>query len=228
MRFGLCMLWAACAAILSLGSIAAGDTAAAGKPTIAVMPFDVLGDTSRVWLGKAFQEGLSGNFQQSGMQTSDTAPGADFVVTGSVQVVGDQMRVAGKISNAAGNQVIGRFRSDGPVRDLFDIEDAMASKAERLVKPSSARAGPAPAIQPVGGTLSTSVSRYFDGNIAATLAVPDEFQDEYNRVNYHPTQWYWGYGYPWYGGYGYGFAWGYFPWNVGRYGISIAAPLSTW
>jgi TolB-like protein len=228
MRFWIYLSWAVCAAILPLCSVAAGDAAAPGKPTIAVMPFDVLGDTSRAWLGKAFQEGLSGNFQQSGMQTSEIALGADFVLTGSVQIVGDQMRVAGKISNAAGDQVIGRFRSDGSVRDLFDIEDAMASKAERLMKPSSASAGLAPAIQPVGGTLSTSVSRYFDGNIAATLAVPDQFQDEYNRVNYHPTQWYWGYGYPWYGGYGYGFAWGYFPWNVGRYGISIAAPLSTW
>jgi TolB-like protein len=224
MRFCVYIACAVCAAILLVCPFAGADTAAA-RPSVAVMPFDVLGDASRAWIGKAIQEGLAGNFQQAGMQTSDNATGADFVITGSVQVVNDQMRISGKITNAAGDKLVGRFHSDGSVRDLFDIEDALASKVNRMIKPAGTSSAPAAAIQPVGPTLPSTTSHYFDGNIAATLAVPEQFQDQYNLANYHPTQWYWGYGYPYCYGTPYLGAW---PFCVGRYGISVQANLSTW
>ena len=92
-----------CALLFAAEAAAFGDSVAVRRgPAVAVLPFDVLGDASRGWVGKALQEGLSGNIQQSGMQTTDKTAGADFVVSGSVQVVGDQMRIWGKSLTARG------------------------------------------------------------------------------------------------------------------------------
>jgi TolB-like protein len=201
---------------------------------IAVKPFAVLGDGSRAWVGKALQEGVVSDLEQRGYQAVDGSAPADFVVTGSVQIIDDQLRIAGRISTGADDKTVGRFHSDGNLRDLFSIEDSLSSKADRLMIPpkpvaaGAVRAAPAATLTLVGASLP-SPSRYFDGNLAATLAIKDQFTDEEYRYNYRPTQFYCGY---------YPFCYGYFPYGGYPYfygpvfGIRIsgspAATISGW
>ena len=81
---------------------------------VAVVPFDVQGKAGHEWLGRAMQEGvateLSGGIEMAGVIVPGIAPedaagssamakstGADAVIFGSIQIVGDQIRVSGQI-----------------------------------------------------------------------------------------------------------------------------------
>jgi len=223
MRRFVFVAWAVCAALALFSSIARADspTTRPGQITVAVMPFDVLGDGSRAWVGKALQEGLVSDFQQRGFQAVAGSNQADYIVTGTVQLVDDQMRITGRIATSSDDKTVGRFHNDGTLRDLFSIEDSLSSKGERLMRPQATNAAPAATLAIVGPTLP-SPSRYFDGNVMATLQIKDPFTAEADRYNYHPTQFYcWGY-YPFYAGCYYG------PFCGGWFWGSHAATISGW
>jgi TolB-like protein len=190
------------------------------------MPFDVLGDGARSWVGKALQEGMISDFQQRGYQAAAGQGAADYVVSGDVQLVGDQMRISGDISSSSDSKPVGRFHCDGTVRDLFSIEDSLSSKADRLMTPTPLISAAAGKLALVGPSLP-SLPRYFDGNIATTLQIKDQFTDQAYRYNYQPTQFYYGYyGYGWYPFFGYRYSsWrGVGAWFSG----SPVAPVSGW
>jgi TolB-like protein len=193
--------------------------------SVAVMPFEVIGESSRGWMGKAIQEGLASNLQQYGMQVAGNSAGADYVVSGSVQIVDEQMRITGKITSGDGAKVLGHFHSDGMVPDLFSMEDSLSSKVDRIVHPNPRAVGAVPAIVPVAPVLASG-PRYFDGNLAASLAVPKQFESEYNRYNYNYNQ----FPYCWWGCYpywGYSCYYSYWPWYHIGYSLPQAT-LSTW
>jgi TolB-like protein len=169
---------------------------------VAVVPFNVQGDTGRDWLGRAMQEGLATGMRQvSGVIVAGVAPadaagatnlakyaGVDAVIFGSIQLVGEQIRVSGQIISTETGESLGALRSDGSLRNLFDIEDLLAARVERILMPPPAdratTGGPAATLQVVGPTMGPGVSRYFDGNLMGQITPPDRYRDEYDKYYY--------------------------------------------
>jgi TolB-like protein len=166
---------------------------------VAVVPFSVQGDSGHDWLGHAMQEGLAtGLHEASGVIVAGVAPtdaagavaltkysGAHAVIFGSIQLVGEQLRVSGQIISIESGESLGALRSDGSVRNLFDIEDVLAARVERLLAPPPANhataSAPAPTLQVVGPTVVSGASRYFDGNIMGQITPAPRYRDEYDR-----------------------------------------------
>jgi TolB-like protein len=195
---------------------------------IAVLPFDVQGSSGHDWLGRALQEGLATGLQnQPGVQAvivsgvapldstaaADTAKTvyADLVIFGGVQVVDNQIRVNGQIISATSGRPVGVLRCDGGERDLFNLEDMLVDRANRLLKPVApapqAAAAPPVTLTLVGPTIPSKTSKYFDGNLGTVLSPPQKFRDEYDRYYYYSASsagWGWCFGY----GCGYGWAFG--------------------
>lgn len=82
----------------------------------------------------------------------------------------------------------------------------------------STAAVPPPTIVLYGPTIP-GPSRYFDGDLMATLAVKPQFQTEADRYNYHPTPWVC---YQWCGYPGYGWGYSSIPWG------GPVTPISGW
>jgi len=174
---------------------------------VAVVPFDVQGEAGHEWLGRAIQEGLatelSGASGMAGVIVPGVAPadamgssamakstGADAVIFGSIQVVGDQIRVSGQIISMSTGESLGTLRSDGAQRDLFNIEDLIGGRAVRILTPprapsneKTATAAPA-TLTVVGPTIAANVPRYFDGNVMSQITPAPKFRDEYDRYYY--------------------------------------------
>jgi TolB-like protein len=201
---------------------------------VAVVPFNVHGDTGQTWLGSAMQEGLATGMRQvSGVIVAGVAPadaagatnlakyaGADAVIFGSIQLVGEQIRVTGQIISIDTGESLGTLKSDGSLRNLFDIEDVLAARVERILMPppaSRATAGPAATLQVVGPTMGPGASRYFDGNLMAQITPPDRYRDEYDKYYYQSGN------SCFYGG-GYGGCWG--GWGCGwASGCGVGCPV---
>ena len=169
---------------------------------VAIVPFSVHGDAGHDWLGQAMQEGLAtGLHRASGVIVAGVAPadaagamsmtkytGADAVIFGSIQLVGGQIRVTGQIISTETGESLGALRSDGSLTGLFDIEDVLAARIERILMPPptnrSATAGPAATLQIIGPTIASGASRYFDGNLMSQLTPPERYRDEYDKYYY--------------------------------------------
>jgi len=95
---------------------------------------------------------------------------------------------------------------------------ASTARASGPTTRQSASAGPPPTIVLYGPTIP-GPSRYFDGDLAAALAVKPRFQDEADRYNYRPTPWVC---YQWCGYPDYGWGWSGIP--CGR----PVTPISGW
>ena len=157
-------------AMLSLVTVEARADWGTTRPSmkVAVVPFNVHGDTGGDWLGRAMQEGLAtGLHRVSGVIVAGVAPadsagamamakysGADAVIFGSIQVVDGQIRVAGQIISTETGESLAALRSDGSQSDLFNIEDILAARVERILMPppaNHAATGAKPVALPVVG-----------------------------------------------------------------------------
>jgi TolB-like protein len=169
---------------------------------VAVVPFTVHGDAGREWLGRAMQEGLATGMRQvSGVIVAGLAPAdaagaiymskstnADAVIFGNIQVISGQIRISGQIIATDTGESLGTLRSDGSERDLFNLEDVLSSRVERILMPSPANhaaAGPAVALELVGPTVGPTTSRYFDGNLMGQINPPDRYRDQYDKYYYY-------------------------------------------
>jgi TolB-like protein len=197
---------------------------------VAVLPFEVLSDGSHQWMGRAVQESLASGVQGNQFQTATVSGNSavdnrnrrcrrqlavhgDFVIFGSMQVFDDHVRIDGRVLRTADGSRCGAITYQGEVQDLFSLEDLVTQRALRLLTatpPTGTRATTSvhnapPTLQLVGPTVGMP-SKYFDGDLASTLAVQPQFQDEANRFNYHPSScgYYFGFGC------GYGFGYGCF------------------
>jgi TolB-like protein len=190
---------------------------------VAIAPFEVIGDANGAWLGRAIQDALASGFNFSPeFQTIELSPnsagdrpafqaaarslGADHLIVGTVQRVQNQIRITGSVIPLTGGQRPQKLSGEGPLRDLFPIEDVLVSKVTRLITqddalPSStAPTNAAPQIQLIGPMVSPSgaTSTYFDGNLSAVLTPPRRFEDKYDRFYYHSAStsgWYCGAGF---------------------------------
>ena len=192
--------------IFSMAAATARADSSTTRPslTVAVLPFDVQGESGREWLGKAMQEGLATGLQSgsnisgiivAGLPPADAAAaidmakstGADAVIFGSIQIIDDQIRVTGQIISIATSQPLGTLRSDGAKQELFNIEDLLSSRVQRILAPAKARASssaPPAQLTLVGPTIGPGPSRYFDGDVKSQITPAPRFRDEYDRYYY--------------------------------------------
>jgi TolB-like protein len=199
-------------ALAGLASAARADSSTT-RPTltVAVVPFDVRGESGREWLGRAMQEALATGLQRgsgiSGVIVAGIAPAdsagamamaksagtgarADAVVFGGIQVVDGQIRIGGQILSMNTGKSLGVLRSDGSERDLFNLEDVLAARAQRILMPArpandAVHANPSPQIELAGPTIGRGGSRYFDGNLLSQITPPARFGDDYDRYYYY-------------------------------------------
>lgn len=196
------------AALAGLAATARADSSTTRPSlTVAVVPFDVQGEPGHEWLGRAMQEGLATGLQRTsgvsavivaGIAPADSAgamamaksAGANAVVFGGVQVVDGRIRVSGQIISMSTGKSLGVLHSDGTERDLFNIEDVLADRAQRILMPAppanrAVRGVQAPTIDLAGPTIARGGSRYFDGDVLSQITPPARFRDDYDRYYYY-------------------------------------------
>lgn len=243
---------------LSLAVAASAVAGTAPPPhtlSVAVTPFDVLGDSGSQWLGRALQEGVATGLQKatgiSGIFVPGLAPedapsalamakpsAADIVVFGSVQLVDGQIRILGQVVSPSTGASLGTLKCDAPETSLFDVEDRLAGQVQRILTPVArpnpkAAATPPPTLQLVGPTVATTGSRYFDGNLMSQINPPAKNRDDYDRYYYYTSDTA-AYGaccgaaFPWYSGFsGFGGFCGGFV-GGGAAILPIATPVHGW
>jgi TolB-like protein len=191
------MLWPCSAALAQTPSTRPADSV-----TIAVMPFNIIGDAGHEWVAPALQESLSNGIQNNSLSTlaiHATVPdagsartvaqsaGADYVVFGSVQFVDDQMRITGQVLNIATAKSAGKLAVDANLKDLFSVEDILTDRVRRLVAPPAPRApAPRPTIE-LRGPVALNQPKYFDRDFSAAINLPKKFQAQYDQYYYHST-----------------------------------------
>ncbi len=56
------------------------------------------------------------------------APAPDLLVVGSVQRAGDRLRITARVVDAATRQALTHARADGPMAEIFDLQDALVTQ----------------------------------------------------------------------------------------------------
>jgi TolB-like protein len=199
-------------------------------PVVLVAPFAQVGNTGGyAWVGQALQEDLLASIARDGLQakSTDKAIGgsdtqgalqagrdvdAAFVVSGSYQVVGDQLRINGQTSDVSAGRAVGEIQATGEVRGLFAIEDSLGSQlratlpqmpASQLPTVTAGAQGTPYAYMNMTPSSGSSGSGLYSNYGPATQPVPNYVYDEdenpsysyYPPVGYAPYYDY-GYGYP--------------------------------
>ena len=132
--------------------------------TILVLPIEPPSG-SYGWVGRAIQQDLLVDLTQmtrahviapaSPLAADNDAAlragrdaGANYVVFGTAQSSGAQLRVTGQVLDAATGQTLTNLKATAPMDDLFPLEDALAIQAARSLPgvnmPATAPAGSAP------------------------------------------------------------------------------------
>jgi TolB-like protein len=116
---------------------------------VEVFPFTaVSGAAANDWTGRGIQENLQSDISRTGATlllgpkslaaTDDPIAiarqnHADLAVTGSYQVVGNQIRANGHLIDVANNATVGGFTATGSQADLFKVEDALGEQLRALL-----------------------------------------------------------------------------------------------
>lgn len=200
---------------------AATATPAAAPSNVLILAFDQIGGTASNydWIGRAVQQNLQTELgrlkalqlattSQAGSQPAadvkaaveaGKSVGASAVIFGSFQIMEPDLRINGQVVDVATGRTLGTLKSTGTVRDLFAMEDTVATQAQRILVPPKYQ----PADLPLAVPATTPPPQQ---PIASTTPVPtttNSYVNDYNRYTYYPNSAY-GYGY-----YGYGGGWGY-------------------
>jgi TolB-like protein len=211
----------------------------AADPSVLLMPFQAIGDAGVMpWLGQAIQQNVLNELSRgTGLDPvvppKDTAAVSDadsarkaadaqkarFVLYGSFHAAGRDLRITGQILDVKSNRHIGGVKATGSTRDLFLLEDTIASQARRILLaavPAAAPAAPAPADEAVAradddlpdpGEFPWDKDRYTIQDAREQLILDRyNFTASYDRWRYYPDH------YGFYSGYG---LYGYYPWYSG-------------
>ena len=110
---------------------------------IAVMEFTNLsGDESLNWLTAGIAETMTHDLRavkdlavidrvtagQAGRLGAGGMPTPDLLVVGSVQRAGDRLRITARVVDAVTRQAITHARADGPMAEIFDLQDALVTQ----------------------------------------------------------------------------------------------------
>jgi len=229
------------AAVVSWANISA---IAAPPAKVLIAPFDSTGPADKAWIARAVQQNLVAELsrvnsvepvthdkpladKQAAIKAAKEA-GADFVVLGAYQINDADLRITGQVIDVAKNQAVAGLKATGMQRDLFGLEDVIATQVKRSL-PAPVAAAPEMLAQPAGAPAAPAVARVaaFGPDRAADLnrvagrindlderierAIErlrylDTVNTSCNNYAYQPIRYYpFGY-YPYYsGGYGYGY-----------------------
>ncbi len=113
------------------------------------------------------------------------ALGADWVVDGSLQRAGDQLRVSARLLRSADGTAAWSAALSARAASVFELQDEVGAKLAVALAPAlqSSRAGPAPATE-IGGTRNVEAYRCFlQGSVAMQLQRADELRDSIRWFN---------------------------------------------
>jgi TolB-like protein len=190
------------------------------SPRVEVFPFTAVSGQAvgQDWTGRGIQENLQSDVSRTGatllLAPHALAPNddpiaiakqnhADLAVTGSYQIVGDQIRANGHLIDVATNTPVGGFSATGSQHDLFKIEDALGEQMQSLLP----RRIPMAQLQRAFDQPQAEPTVVYEQ--PATVYNPPPTVNNYYDTTPAPTYYYpdYSYGYP----YDYGFYGGFFP-----------------
>jgi TolB-like protein len=202
--------------------------------SVLVFPFSALNDQPATWIGKGIQQNLMADLGRlpgvrvlpRGDEQSVNATraielakeaGAAYVVTGSYQLMNDELRCVGQIINVASGDIVGTLKTTGAMHELFALEDAISDQAARQLwpvisanRPAAAPMGNPPVINPTPPLQQDPMAgRYIGSSLQAWLETSVNSRDYYHRYIFGQSPTYRDYGYDYPYGYGYGRGYGY-------------------
>ena len=122
--------------------------ASTATDTIAVTAFEnITGATEDDWIGVGIAETLAADVATGGALSVGLTPteagresGARWVITGAYQRVGDQLRITARVVEVATDAVVHTAMVDGPMSELFALQDQLSAELSRGLTASSANA----------------------------------------------------------------------------------------
>jgi TolB-like protein len=149
----------------------AGTTwgAEASGGAVLLLPFAAVGETRGAeWIGQAVQQSLlsdlsrvktlqplvpgtamKGAIDLEGARQAGKAAGADYVVYGSYQLGEVGLRITGQVLDVNSGRFVGGVKATGSVRELFEMEDAIAEQTKRILSKQVWAAEAAAKVEPV-------------------------------------------------------------------------------
>lgn len=230
--------------VLAISMVLLTAAAAWAAPAkIMVKPFEEADRQQPDWINRAVTQSVvdelssmkdvtvtspseNGSATAPAQSSSSTQPSenADYVVSGNIQRVNQQLRISGTVTNSAGKNV-GGFKATGSTQDLFAIEDSLADQlrtalglsgqAQAPAQPTASTGTGAPSNQAIAG------SDYTGSDLQRAVQNPGLIRQLSDRSYYNnattpagvvPPTYPPYYGYPpyYYGaGWGWGWGWGF-------------------
>jgi len=144
------------------------ESATAAEPvqgmTLVVLPFAETGPSRYPWVSRAIQQDMVAELgrttrarigESDRPALSDSAAidaarraGASAVVQGQYQAVGNEMRISGQVLSVTSGKAMGSFSANGPVRELFPLEDQVTGQVLRALPAAWVTVSFAPPPQP--------------------------------------------------------------------------------
>ena len=122
--------------------------------TVSILPFiNITGEAGDAWIGAGIAEALGADLQQSiGFEVvTRERMDATWVLSGSYQRVGDQIRITARLVEVASGAAIRSVIVDGAIGDLFELQDRLAAElAEPPEFPAFRTAATVPSAVSVG------------------------------------------------------------------------------
>jgi TolB-like protein len=191
---------------------------------VRLMPFHAVGATSdNAWISQAIDEDLAHDLSRNhsirvvrpattepsvpAPNAADT-PGslkADQVISGSYQVVDDQLRITAEVTDQNETQPVGEAKATGRVRDLFQLEDSLATQLWHVLPQPSE---PAVASDFQVTPLEDYVASQQNSTAPPTVIYEPAPNDAAASPDYGVAPYTGAYDYP-YGPYGYGYGLGF-------------------
>ena len=150
---GLIASAAASAVPEARGQTAPPAVRAAGPVEVAAF-VNLSGDPADAWIGDGIAETLAADLGRPGVRLP---PG--LRVDGAYQQVGGRLRITAQLVDAGSGRVVAGARVDGPLADLFGLQDDLAARLGAGMRragaaPAAAGAGPRGSPGPAGGSAS--------------------------------------------------------------------------
>jgi TolB-like protein len=200
-------------------------TAPAAPTPVLLVPFaNISKDGQYAWISQAIDEDLSHDMARNSAirvvrPTSPQSPtsggaldaarsaNATDLVTGSYQIVDDQLRITGELVDVPQNKAIGQIKATGKVHDLFQLEDALSMQLWQLLpQPASQAQVNDIEVTPLDSVSNAPAEVYPEQTPEQTLAAAPEPAND--QASYSGP----GYSYPYApydSGYVYPYGWGY-------------------
>ena len=105
------------------------EAPASGVRVIAIKPFtNVTGDTDLMWLSTGIAETIATDLRAIRDLSVADGVAPDAVVTGSFQHASGELRFTAQAVRVATNDTLARAKADGPIADVFRLQDAIVAE----------------------------------------------------------------------------------------------------